>query len=156
MDRVTSWGPWADEIWEKYRTQCSFAAVRDRTTLDLFYPLAKERLTVSLVSKGSLPIGWATWLNTQMRDDKHFGNLRVVTILDCLAAPEFAEAFARSITRHLDESDADLVITNQSHFLWTSAFRKAGFLTATSNYLLATSKELGASIIAGGGEQRSI
>jgi len=154
VDRIKSWGSWADEIWERYRTQCSFAVVRDRTTLDLLYPLAEERLEVYLVSKGSSPIGWAACLNTPMIDDKHFGNLRVVTILDCAAAPEFAITFARSITCHLEKSGADLVITNQGHSLWISAFRKAGFLSAASNYLLATSKELSAAILAGGGKHR--
>jgi len=154
VERVTSWGAWADEVWERYRTQCSFAVVRDRSTLDLFYPPATERLTVALVRQGASPVGWAAWLNTPMRDDQYFGNLRVVTILDCLAAAEHAGAVALSISRHLEESGAHLVITNQAHFLWTSAFRKAGFLPAASNYLLATSKQLQCGILAGGGEER--
>jgi hypothetical protein len=154
VDRMTSWGPWADEIWERYRNQCSFAVVRDRTTLDLLYPLVEKRLVVYLVSKGSSPIGWTAWLNTPMRNDAYFGNLRVVTVLDCVAVPEFAESFARLITGHLEDSGADLVITNQAHCIWTSAFRKAGFLSAASNYLLATSKGLSAAILAAGGERR--
>jgi hypothetical protein len=153
-ESVTGWGSWADEIWQQYRAQCSFAVVRDRTTLDLLYPVTDRRLKIVLASRNSSPIGWAVWINTAMKNDKYFGNLRVLTILDCVAAPEFVEAFARLITRRLDESDADLVITNQGHSCWTSAFRKAGFLTSSSNYLLATSKELNTAILAGGGEAR--
>jgi hypothetical protein len=155
IERVTSWDSWADEIWTEYRTQCSFAVVRDRSTLDLLYPLATERWMVSLVRQGLTPIGWAAWLNTPMRNDQHFGSLRVATILDCVAVAEQADVVAFAITRHLEESGADLLITNQAHFLWTAAFRRAGFLPAGSNYLLATSKQLTAAILAGGGEQRT-
>jgi hypothetical protein len=154
VDRVTSWGAWADEIWQQYRTECSFAVVRDRSTLDLLYPLTTGRSTVSLVSRGASAIGWAAWLHTPMREDQYFGNLRLVTILDCVAAAGHAEAVALAITRHLDGSGADLLITNQAHSLWNSAFRKAGFLPAASNYLLATSKQLHAATLAGGGEER--
>jgi hypothetical protein len=154
LDNISSWGPWADELWEKYRSQCSFAIVRDRSMLNDLYPLPNERLKAVLVSNGSAPIGWATWLDTSMRNNKYFGNLRVVTILDCVAAPELIDAFVRRITIHLEQSGADLVISNQSHFLWTTAFRKAGFLPSTSNYFLATSKQLSAAILAAGGEER--
>jgi hypothetical protein len=154
LDSISSWGSWADELWEKFRSQCCFAVVRDRSTLNLLYPLANERLKAFLVSNGSAPIGWATLLDTPMRDDKYFGNLRVVTILDCVAVPELIDAFVRRITIHLEKSGADLVITNQSHFLWTAAFRNTGFLSAASNYFLATSKQLSAAILAGGGEER--
>jgi hypothetical protein len=153
VERVTSWGPWAGEIWQQYRAACSFAVVRDRSTLDLLYPL-DERVSAGVIRQGATLIGWAAWLITAMRDDQHFGNLRVATILDCVAAPESAGVCASSITRHLEQSGADLVITNQAHSLWQAAFRRAGFLSAASNYLLATSKELTAAIAAGGGEQR--
>jgi hypothetical protein len=154
LDPVTAWGPWADGIWQQYRTQCSFAVVRDRTTLDQFYPL-DDRVMATLVSQGAMPIGWAAWLITDMHDDHYFGNLRVATILDCIAAPRFALPVARAITKHLEEaSGADLIITNQDHAQWIAAFRQAGFLAAASNYLLATSKQLTAAIASGGGEQR--
>jgi hypothetical protein len=53
------------------------------------------------------------------------------------------------------ETTADLVISNQTHALWVNAFRRAGFHTAPSNYLLATSKNLTAAILAGGGGDRA-
>jgi hypothetical protein len=154
VDRVRAWESWADELWSRYRNHCSFAVVRDRTTLDQLYPLSQERLTVSLFSKGSSPIGWAACQDTPMENDQYFGNLRVATVLDAVAAPEFAALLARSLTRVLHASGADLVITNQGHSLWIRAFRGAGFLPAPSNYLLATSKKLSSAIRSGGGEER--
>lgn len=154
VEYLTNWGSWADEIWQQYKTQCSFAVARDRSTLELLYPMATGKFTILLLTKNLLPIGWATWLNKAMSDDSYFGNLRVVTVLDCLAVPKFAQLFARLLSIELERSGADLAITNQSHFLWTNAFRKAGFLSVKSNYLLATSKSLNAEILAGGGEER--
>jgi len=154
IERMSSWGSWADEIWAQYRDQCSFAVTRDRATLDQLYAFSEKRLGVALVSKGPEPIGWAAWLDTQMTGHQFFGNLRVATILDCLAAPEHAKAVARAVTRHVEASGPDLLVTNQVHSLWTRAFRRAGFLSTASNYVLATSKQLSVAIREGGGEER--
>jgi hypothetical protein len=154
VEPVKAWGSWADEIWRSYRTECSFAVVRDRSTLEILYPLAEPRLTACLVSKGSSPVGWAAWLNTPMRDDQHFGNLHVATILDCVGPPEYADAIAHRVTGRVAESGADLIVLNQAHALWVRAFRRAGFVSAASNYLLATSRGLSAAILSGGGDER--
>jgi len=154
IERVTNWGSWADEIWERYRDHCSFAVTRNRATLDQLYRFSESRLGVALVSKGSVPIGWSAWLDTPMADHTFFGNLRVATILDCLAAPEHAEAVALAVTRHIEDGGPDLLVTNQAHALWDRAFHRAGFLSTASNYILATSKQLSAAIREGGGERR--
>ncbi len=154
IERVTTWGSWADEIWAQYRGQCSFAVVRDRATLQQLYPFSEKRLGVALLSRDSTPIGWGAWLDTRMKAHRFFGNLHVATILDCVAAPEHAEAVARAVSRHIEESGPDLLVTNQAHFLWTRAFRRAGFLSAASNYLLATSRQLSAQVLKSGGEMQ--
>jgi hypothetical protein len=151
---ITTWGAWADEIWSQYERHCSFAVLRDRSTLQLLYPLNGDRVRACVVHYGSRPVGWAAWLNTPMQNDKYFGNLHVVTILDCIAPPEYADIVAHLIADHVSESQADLLISNQAHSLWVRAFRRSGFLTASSNYLLATSRKFSAAIQAGGGEER--
>jgi hypothetical protein len=154
IERAKSWSSWADEIWARYRDRCSFAVTRDRATLAELYPFSEKRLGVALVSEGPVPIGWAAWLDTPMAGHNFFGNLRVATILDCVAAPEQAEAVVRAVTRHIEASGPDLLVTNQAHALWIRAFRRAGFLPAASNYILATSRQLSAAIREGGGEER--
>ena len=156
---VTSWGPWADEIWRQYEPHCSFAVVRDRSTLDLLYPLNggppnRSHVMAGVVHRDSSPIGWATWLSTAMQNHPHFGNLHVATILDCVASPEHATSIVHLVAERLAENGVDLIISNQTHALWASAFRQAGFLTGPSNYLLATAKTLTAAILAGGGTER--
>jgi hypothetical protein len=151
---LRQWGPWTDEIWSKYRIHCSFGVERDQATLNSLYPLESTRVKAAVVNRDGVPMGWVAWLSTRMQNDKYFGNLHVVTILDCVAAPDDANAMIHFLADSL-ETTADLVISNQTHALWVNAFRRAGFHTAPSNYLLATSKNLTAAILAGGGEDRA-
>src|ERR1017187_10249281 len=74
------------------------------------YPLNGDRVRACVVHYGSRPVGWAAWLNTPMQNDKYFGNLHVVTILDCIAPPEYADIVAHLIADHVSESQADLQI----------------------------------------------
>jgi hypothetical protein len=149
---ITEWGPWADEIWIRYKNHCCFSVLRDRSTLDLLYPLKGGRILAAVICRGAVPVGWVAWLSTRMHNHKHFGNLHVATILDCLAAPDDAKAVIHLLAHSL-QRDADVLISNQAHDLWIRAFRRAGFLTAPSNYLLATSKNLTAAILRGGSER---
>jgi hypothetical protein len=142
---VSEWGPWADEIWSKYKDHCCFSVIRDQSTLDVLYPLKNGRVHAAVIRRGTAPVAWVTWLSTKMHDHKHFGNLHVATILDCLGAPEDANAVVHLLAHSL-QTDADLVISNQAHALWIRAFRRAGFLNGPSNFLLATSKKLTAAI----------
>jgi hypothetical protein len=151
-ENVTAWGACADEIWKQFQPQCAFGVIRDRAALGQLYPLGAGRVQAAVFRHQGQAVGWAAWLDTAMRNHNYFGNLRVATVLDCLAAPVHANAVARALTRRLNQTGADLLLTNQMHGVWQAAFQRAGFLRATSNYLLATSKPLSAAIAAGGGD----
>jgi hypothetical protein len=138
---INEWGPWADEIWSKYKSHCCFSVIRDTSTLDVLYPLKTGRVKAAVIRRDAVPVAWVAWLSTKMQNHKHFGNLHVATILDCLAAPEDANAVVHLLSHSL-ETDADLLISNQAHALWVGAFRRSGFLNGPSNFLLATSKKL--------------
>jgi hypothetical protein len=77
-----------------------------------------------------------------MSDDKYFGNLRVGSVVDCLAVPGDESAVIDLVTRELRKMGSDLVVTNQSHAQWVAAFGKNGYLSAPSNFILACSPEL--------------
>ncbi len=139
---VTEWGAWADTLWERFRNACSFGVMRDRQTLMELYPAADPRLLRFLVERDGEPVGWTACFNSQMNGHAFFGNLRVATILDCIAAPEHASSLIALTTRALDSAHADLVVSNQTHRNWVHAFRRCGFLTSKSNYLLAMSPAL--------------
>jgi hypothetical protein len=148
---VTEWGPWADEIWDRVRASFSFAICRDRRTLQDLYPASETRVIRLLVRRGGQVAGWATALDTQMKRDRYFGDLRVATILDCMAPRSDLTAVVYTISRTLQRAGADLIISNQSHRLWQDAFRRAGFLEGPGNYCLGISKPIADAIQSGEG-----
>jgi hypothetical protein len=146
LTRVEEWGSWADDLWRQTRDRMAFTVARDRATLECLYPLRDRRLIAYAIRDAGETIGWAVCLNTPMQAHSHFGNLRVATVLDAAGSPEIAPLLVARISGALAADGADLVVTNQSHAQWIDAFRRAGFLTGPSNYLLAMSKTLSAAI----------
>jgi hypothetical protein len=150
-----NWGPWADEIWNMYRDNCSFAVKRDRRTLSSLYPSDDPKLQILVILRDQKPVGWAVCLNTRFVNHRHFGNLQVGSILDCVASPDAMVLTAVLADRQLSSAGADLVLVNHSHAEWVKAFRSSGFLVGPSNYLLAVSKRLAEAVRSiQGGEQR--
>jgi hypothetical protein len=142
VDRIDAWGSWADEIWEASRTAYSMAAVRDAAGLEALYPPADPRCQALRLSDGRRTVGWAVLYRTRMQRHPHFGDLAVGTVLDCGALPGHEADVARAAACELDRNGVDLVITNQGHTAWVGAFRRAGFFTGPSNYVLALSRPL--------------
>ena len=141
-ERITGFGSWADVLWEACKERYAMVAVRDRETLDVLYPATSRRFLCYKVTRGGTVLGWAVLLDTPMHNHKYYGNLRVGSIVDCLALPENASAVIRAATRLLEERGVDLVVSNQSHAAWSVALRNAGFMAGASNVLFAASKEL--------------
>ena len=65
--------------------QEDYIAKRDAATLDCLYPPSDPRFIRIRTDHG-----WAVLLDTPMSAHKQFGDLRVGTIVDCLAPPEEA------------------------------------------------------------------
>ena len=139
---VPEFGPWADEIWEANRPFLLYAAVRDRDTLNLRYSPANPRFRRVAVSTAGRVIGWALSIDRKMEQNPYFGDMRVGVVADCLAAPGHEYAVVRAAAADLESSGADIIVSNQSFAPWCAAFRKAGFLSGSSNYPLVVSPEL--------------
>jgi hypothetical protein len=140
--QVDAWGNWADEIWMRCREQCAFAVQRDRRTLESLYPLSDSKTKVLLIERNGNPVGWSVCFNSQLVNHRHFGNLQVGSILDCLADADAMSTTAMLTDSELAKQGAELVLVNHSHAAWVDAFRAAGFLSGPSNYMLAMSKKL--------------
>jgi len=140
--QVSSWDTWADDLWNTFQVECSLAVSRDRKTLEDLYPSTEPRLLRFLIRRGQKPVGWSIALLTQNGHRKYFGNLRVGSILDCVAESGEMQATVQMTDSALAARGADLVVSNQSHVLWRSAFRRSGFLPGPSNFLLGMSKRL--------------
>src|SRR5579872_2682508 len=85
---VTEFFPWADELWRTCRHRYSMIGERDASVLETLYPWSDQRFIRLKVLDGGRVAGWAILLDTAMRGHKHFGNMRVGSIVDCLATPE--------------------------------------------------------------------
>lgn len=140
--QVTTWGDWADEIWQSCRAGCSFAVQRDRCTLESLYPPSDPRTKILLIERDGSPVGWSVCFNVQLSNHRHFGDLQLASILDCMAQPDVTVATAVLTDREMSSQGADLVVVNHSHLDWVRAFRSAGFFPAPSNYLLAMTKRM--------------
>jgi hypothetical protein len=125
---------WGDEVWERSRGEYGMMAVRDAATLEALYPREDPRF-LRVRAAG----GWAVALDTQMSGHKQFGEMRVGTIVDCLAPLESAGTVVRAATAMLEERGVDLIVSNQRHGAWSRGLIEAGFRNGPSNYLLALS-----------------
>jgi hypothetical protein len=145
VDLAAGFVPWADEVWECSRADYALVAGRDAATLERLYPASDPRF-LRVRAAG----GWAVVLDTQMQGHKQFGDMRVGTIVDCLAPQESAGAVIRAAAGLLEQRGVDLIVSNQLHGAWCTALVESGFRMGPSNYLLALSPALAA---AAGGEK---
>jgi hypothetical protein len=143
---VPRFGAWADAVWEKSHRRYAMIALRHREALEALYPEREGRFLRIRVSEGTAPVGWAVVLDTAMRDHKHFGNLRVGSIVDCLALAGSEYPVIAAATDALKRRNVDLIVSNQMHRDWGAALRRAGFFSGPTNYVFAASRALSALI----------
>jgi hypothetical protein len=89
-------------------------------------------------------LGWTVVLDTQMSGHKHFGNMRVGSIVDCLSHAEDAAEVVRCSSLFLEQRGVDLIVSNQASSVWGQALLAAGYLRGPSNFILALSPMLAA------------
>jgi len=141
-EEIDSFSSWADRLWEGIASRFAMIAVRDSKNLDVLYPPSKRRFIRIRVKQGDTVVGWAVLLDTQMQNAKHFGNLRVGSIVDCLALPGREGYVAQCATKLLNRRGVDLIVTNQCHSGWVNAFQRLGYLSGPTNFVFAVSPEL--------------
>lgn len=139
-EAVSEFSGWADELWEKAKTNHAMTAVRDAKTLQTLYPASQEHLTRVRVRRGGEDIGWAV-VGERMRSEK-YGDMRVGSVVDCWAEPQNALAVVDAAAKTLADSGMDLILSNQSHHAWAAAFKQAGFWSSSSSFIFAAGKAL--------------
>jgi hypothetical protein len=128
---------------------------RSAAALRVNYPADEPRYLRLVVERRGAVVGWALVLDTQMRDAKYFGNLRVGSIADCLAPPEDAPAVVVAATEHLIARGVDLIVSNQLHADWRAALETAGYERGPSNFFFYFSQDLADQLGAHGWEGRT-
>jgi hypothetical protein len=139
---VEDFGPWADEIWQAAKPHYGFCSVRDAATLRKMYPRKLPNCVRLKISEGGRPIGWSLMMNTALSNHAYFGNMRLGSIVDCFAEPPNAAQVLYQSREYLVGQGVHLIVSNQSHRAWRSAFRRCGFVAGPSNVLFASSKAL--------------
>ena len=137
VEVAPAFGEWADAVWEESGRQYGCVARRDAQTLNELYP-PQSRFHRVKVGRA----GWAVALDTNMTGDRYFGNLRLGSIVDCLAPPREAGLVIRAATKFLEDRGVDLIVSNQLHAAWSKALADAGFWRGPSNFIFAASRKL--------------
>jgi hypothetical protein len=141
---VPEFSSWVDRIWERSRDPYALIAVRDAVILNALYPAHNKLFIRVQVTRQEEPIGWAVLLDTAMTNHKQFGNVRLGSLVDCLALPGNELDVVTAATRLLLERGVDLIVSNQLHRAWTEAMVRAGFLSGPSNFMFVVSPALAA------------
>jgi hypothetical protein len=140
---VPRFDTWADTLWERCKDAYTAIAIRDSDAMNTLLPERGwpqgHRLRVRHDGRD---LGWVVVMDTHMHDDARFGDLRVGSVVDCLAQPDDAGAVVAAATRFLKRRGVDLIISNQAHPAWTRAFRDNGYVLVPKQRYLTASPEL--------------
>ena len=142
VSEIESFEGWADAVWERANAGFLLISKRDSAVLNELYPRDFPRITRLKVSIAGRVVGWAVVRLTHMENSKHFGSLRVGSIVDCLSHESDAPAVMSAATIYLAEKGADLALSNQTHAAFNRALAAAGYVRAPSNFLFASSPAL--------------
>ena len=139
----TEFGRWADELWERCKRRYAAIAVRDAASMNVLAPATGwPPVTRLRVERSGEAIGWALVMDTQMRGDARFGDLRVGSIVDCFADPTDAGDVVSAATAYLRLREVDIIVSNQSHPDWIRGFADNGYLVLSRRRLFVASPEL--------------
>ncbi len=140
--RVSNFETWADALWHDVSAQYSLAATRSSAVLNILYPAANQRFIILKIRVGQKPVGWAVLLATPLSEHRHFGKMKLGSIVDNLALPGYEAAVTAAATDWLEHEDVDLIVSNQAHAKWVAVVKQRGYFQGPSNFLLAISKAL--------------
>jgi hypothetical protein len=139
---VTDFDAWSDEVWDTARPHYRMCAVRDAATLRKMYPRQAAGFQRLRFLRAEKPVGWALLLNSQLHGHSYFNNMRLGSLVDCLAEPQYAASIVRHARAILADQGVDLVISNQSHRAWRAALKSCGFMSGPSNFIFTSSPVL--------------
>ncbi|MGH8130044.1 MAG: hypothetical protein ACRES3_04225 [Steroidobacteraceae bacterium] len=140
---VADFGAWADALWERCKNRYVAIAVRDAASMNaLAPPTGWPPVTRIKVERSGEVIGWALVMDTRMQGDVRFGDLRVGSIVDCLADPADTGEVVAAATRFLRRRGVDIIASNQSHPAWARGFAENGYLVLQNRRLFAASPAL--------------
>jgi len=143
---IESFDSWADTIWQSNASRLRCAAVRNSSTLNRLYASQGARfLMLQLVEAQSVK-GWIVMLATQQEDHRHFGAMKLGSIVDGLCEPGYERELLEIGTHALERAGVDLIVTNQSWRVFGDALLQEGYFQTATNFFFAASPDLAASL----------
>lgn len=140
---VPDFGPWADTLWARCRDRYTAIAQRDAVSMNALAPATGWPPVIRLkVDRDGRNLGWALVMDTAMRGDARFGDLRVGSVVDCLADPDDAGEVVHAATAFLRGRGVDIVVSNQAHPAWADAFGRNGYAVLRDKRMFAPSPAL--------------
>lgn len=134
---------WADALWERSKGDYAAIAVRNAAMMNALLPEHGWPPAIRLkVSRGKDVVGWAILMDTPMRGDARFGDLRVGSVVDVLSRLEDAPYVVAAATRELARRGVDIIVSNQAHPDWAKAFAANGYVVLKNRRLFAASPQL--------------
>jgi hypothetical protein len=137
---------WADTVFSHNVSRLRCAAVRTSDALNRLYTAQPERFLRLLLMEENVVRGWVVMLVSQHTDHKHFGAMKLGSIVDGLSDPGYERNLLHMATRALQDADVDLIVTNQSWDVFGEALRNEGYLQAATNFFFAASPDLAGSL----------
>jgi hypothetical protein len=107
-------------------------------------PPHDPRFTRLILRRSGVLAGWIVVSASQLRNHRQFGNMKVGSVVDGLAAPGDVDLLIAEGCKRLEAANCDLVVSNQSHPAWISGMGRQGFFRGPSNFVLALSPDLAA------------
>lgn len=150
VEPVREFGPWADTIWQRCHAQYGMLAIRTSDVLRALYPAGDPRFLRLRINRNREPVGWSVLLDTRCENHRHFGSMRLGSVVDGLSSASDAADVVLASTRTLIDRGVDLIISNQSHAAWRRAFDENGYLQGPSNFLMGTSPKLSRLLVESG------
>jgi len=136
-----------NDVWERSHKDYTVIAIRDFSLLRRMYPADDERFHRLYVYRGERLLGWVVCMDTRFANHKHFGGMRLGSIVDGLCPTEDAAGTISAATRYLAGRGVDLIVSNQANRFWGEGLRSAGFIQGPSNFLFTASPALAAKIV---------
>jgi hypothetical protein len=123
-----------------YGLMCDRRAAAMRRRL----PARDSKLLRIVMRRSGKVAGWVVISVSQLCNHTQFGNMKLGCVVDGLAALADVDLLIGEACRRLEAARCDLLVSNQSHPVWTTGLRRQGFFQGPSNFILALSAPLAA------------
>jgi len=140
VKEITSFDKEINLVWENTKKYYSFIAVRNSEYLKILY--SEEKFIKLKFIENNEIVGWTVSLFSELNNHNYFGNMKLGSIVDCLALKGYEKNIIKKTSDILKNKGADLIVSNQSHIFWKKAFKINSFISGPSNYVFASSKIL--------------